>query len=829
MQVLILVSSFLFFFKKKNTNFILVSEILPGQPSFSAQSVSNEGQFDSSLSNWRSIISMLFSNVSPMNLETAKKLSSLLLKSGFVEGAHLCHVLLGTEVFGATDGSFEVFGADSSLEGGVGRDVDSILLSLALEYYKLSVEVAPTVTFFPHLILYKLNLASYLIDRGNISEAQVLFDNATGIVKSSKNVPYSSGLYDYIDVLAQRLNLTPQDDSSSGWFSSKLGRPKLDKMLGHLDKSFSKFVAGDDNSTTKEQDGIFKRLAETPMVSRAQSVVDLPNHPYVAPPIRSNPYGPPLSVNTVDGDYSTGSVSSRAQSTVGLNQILSPQNSQSRLFSPYTSSSSNSKTFNNATSVIDHPEAPVSSGMSISRPSSSIHEVSAGNLPLRQGSANPYATASAGSNPYAPSSDASSGNPYAPSNDISSGNSYASRSDTSSPAAFSQPYGSPSKSMSRTNSFPSVAEQEEPAPVSSNPYSPSNTYAPASTAGYNPYAPSSATDEPGKFLEETKHEHSSSIGDLHVAPSIGNYSPYGAYGYDPHEPATSEASGQEQPSEDAEDQKHGSELASETEPEPAPEPYQSPEYGYSHNDDEVKNSPHIYGHSYKPSDSIISPMGVPTFGSQTFASPGEDYQHSTTQNNSYDDEEIEDLGFANNSFKKKEEPVPEVEKKEEKKVEEKPKKGWFSWMRKGGDSDSPKPVQIKLGEEMSLVYDPVLKRYVNKNAPKEELKPAAPTPPPPPPSHSSPSHSGLSSPPSIGAGVPPSGSPLSFGSRPGSTAPPSSSASGPPSAPARSSPAIPTSGGLDDLLAAAPTAGRKPARRNARNRYVDVMSQQQQQ
>jgi hypothetical protein len=802
-----------------------VSEIIPGQPPFSAQGLSAGPELDASLSNWRSLISMLFSNTSPMNMETAKTLSTLLLKSGFIEGAHLCHVLLGTGVFGAPDGSFELLGSDASI--GVGRDVDSILLSLVLEYYKLSTEASPAVTSFPHLILYKLNLVSYLIDRGSIAEAQTLFDNATGIVKSSKTVSYVSGLYDYIDVLAQRLNLTPQDNSSSGWFSSKLGRPKLDKMLGHLDKSFSKFVAGDDDSGFKEQDDIFKRLAETPIVSRAQSVVDLPNHSYAASNIKANPYGPPLSVNTLANSPDSGPL--RSQSAVGLNQVFSPQKAQSRPFSPYTPSRTHQEVASNTPSASDYPEASGSSVLSISRPPSSVHEVSASSLPLRQGSANPYAAASTGSNPYAPSPDASYGNPYAPSTNVSSGNPYAPNTHNSSPVAPSQPLNSPSKSFSRNNSFPSVAEKEESTEFSSNPYAPSNINPPESASGHNPYAPNPTADQSSKSQEESKHEHSSSLGDLHIAPSFGNYNPYGAYGYNPDEPATPGAREEEQPNEVAD-------IAM-NEPEPAPEPYVSPEYGYSHNDDELDNSSRSYGHSYTPSESIISPMGVPTFGSQTFASPGKDYQHSTINNNNYEEEEIEDLGFANNSFKKKEEPAPETEKKKvEKKVEEKPKKGWFSWMRKGGDSDSPKPVQIKLGEEMSLVYDPVLKRYVNKNAPKEDLKPVAATPPPPPSSHSSISQPTLSSPPSFNpsgafAGGPLSGGPPSSGSWPGSAAPSSSIASGPPSASdsVRSSPVIPVSGGLDDLLAAAPTAGRKPARRNARNRYVDVMAQQQQQ
>ncbi|KAG9096746.1 hypothetical protein FRC06_008367 [Ceratobasidium sp. 370] len=101
------------------------------------------------------------------------------------------------------------------------------------------------------------------------------------------------------------------------------------------------------------------------------------------------------------------------------------------------------------------------------------------------------------------------------------------------------------------------------------------------------------------------------------------------------------------------------------------------------------------------------------------------------------DEEEEDLGFGNSKKPKKEEKTDDEsdkdkgkEKVEEKKKEEEPKKdpkeaakgpelkpatSWIGrwWSRK--DSDSPGPVKANLGEQMSLVYDKELKRWINPN------------------------------------------------------------------------------------------------------------------
>ncbi|KAM4056390.1 sec23-binding domain of sec16 [Hirsutella rhossiliensis] len=119
--------------------------------------------------------------------------------------------------------------------------------------------------------------------------------------------------------------------------------------------------------------------------------------------------------------------------------------------------------------------------------------------------------------------------------------------------------------------------------------------------------------------------------------------------------------------------------------------------------------------------------------------------------------------------------------------------GWFGGSKKAeanmGESSSPgKPVRAKLGEASSFVYDPELKRWINKKASQENMGLAAA-----PPMSRSASNSALA------------------------TGPPS----GPPSRPATS---MSNASSIDDLLgAAAPRkAGQKKARKSGR--YVDVMA-----
>ena len=509
------------------------------------------------------------------------------------------------------------------------------------------------------------------------------------------------------------------------------------------------------------------------------------------------------------------------------------------------------------------------------------------------------------SNPYAPTNSVPAKpavNPYAPQNTLSSATTQHSMANTpaspqagrktpvmgtpksnallspKSASSFSRPSSRPSSvapiaeegqnsqgdiSQNRRFTHPSSAESRV-LPESSSPYNP---YAPQpASRGTNPYAPQSATEtlQPGSSSPHALSNSSlNSVPANNYAPtsasapvlqstsvesqdpaSSGGYNPYGSiYGYDsgpvskPAEPEPlhndSSASSQNEP--------EGNSPVAE---EDAPETYEAPEYGFRNDDVEESEIPD--DDAPQSSDNIFTPMGAPSFMPSSYSTPVSIEQEPSQANSAVEEEEeeIEDLGFANKPAKTSSEEDEDKKAKEEEvkpKAPEKEKKGgWFSWMRKGGHEE-PKATQINFGEEMSLVYDPELKRYVNKNAPKEDYKPAPKLAPPPPgPSHSGPPGSSGSSgaspyatppPPSMSPGTPPSmpgrsasAQPPSSGPMPGLSSVPSLPRS------ARLTPTIPsTGGGLDDLLAAAPSAGpRKTGRRNARSRYVDIMNQPKQ-
>lgn len=181
------------------------------------------------------------------------------------------------------------------------------------------------------------------------------------------------------------------------------------------------------------------------------------------------------------------------------------------------------------------------------------------------------------------------------------------------------------------------------------------------------------------------------------------------------------------------------------------------------------------------------------------------------------------------------------------------KGGWLSGWFKKDPNAGPGPVKAKLGEENSFVYDPDLKKWVNKKGGATEASRPAATPPPPragPPGARSVSTSGASPPmgPPSGPLKPPTSMPRSSsmpppmaipgsrastpgipsdtegaGPRPPVLAPPSlGAASGPPSRPGTS---MSNASSIDDLLGAPQARKGAGAKKKKGGRYVDVMAQ----
>ncbi|KAL0943868.1 COPII coat assembly protein SEC16 [Colletotrichum truncatum] len=175
---------------------------------------------------------------------------------------------------------------------------------------------------------------------------------------------------------------------------------------------------------------------------------------------------------------------------------------------------------------------------------------------------------------------------------------------------------------------------------------------------------------------------------------------------------------------------------------------------------------------------------------------------------------------------------------------------WFGGSKKDATIDAAqpnKPIKAKLGEANNFVYDPDLKRWVNKAAGAEATQAKTATPPPPkaaprsstgtpPPRTMTPPMGRASAPPGGPSGPPVSNlakapSQESLGGPPGpptgmmrsvsNTSATGGPLSGPPSRPATS---MSNASSIDDLLSAA--GPRKPGAKKAKKggRYVDVMA-----
>jgi hypothetical protein len=180
------------------------------------------------------------------------------------------------------------------------------------------------------------------------------------------------------------------------------------------------------------------------------------------------------------------------------------------------------------------------------------------------------------------------------------------------------------------------------------------------------------------------------------------------------------------------------------------------------------------------------------------------------------------------------------------------KKGWFGgWFKKdpNAQQQGPGPIKAKLGEENSFVYDPELKKWVNKKAGATDTAKPAATPPPPRGGPPAAARSASGGPPPMGppqtslrppTSMPPRSSsmppPMDMASRASTPGVPSDTegaakpatlarpplASGPPSRPSTS---MSNASSIDDLLGAAQPRKGAAAKKKKGGRYVDVMAQ----
>lgn len=233
------------------------------------------------LQNWKMILAAVLNNSANSN-ETSSETSSateidtlssliveflvdfgiLLLQKGLVTAGTISLVIANiplstNEIIPQSNVKFQHIGSVNSLEGAILSEVYEHTFSIRDSKF----------TGFTCLIPQKLLHASALADYGLTAAASKYTDMLASVLRS---LPKSSLLavnFAYqLDIVTSRLS-----GSGSGW----LGKPKLSSVWGQLDKSFNKFIGGDDdevlNSATEKK--VFDNF--TPSASRNASMLDL--------------------------------------------------------------------------------------------------------------------------------------------------------------------------------------------------------------------------------------------------------------------------------------------------------------------------------------------------------------------------------------------------------------------------------------------------------------------------------------------------------------------------------------------------------------------------
>ncbi|KAG9252329.1 SEC16 protein [Emericellopsis atlantica] len=411
-------------------------------------------------------------------------------------------------------------------------------------------------------------------------------------------------------------------------------------------------------------------------------------------------------------------------------------------------------------------------------------------------------------------------------------------------------YGAAAPAYGMVASPPAAAMPSKYAPTSASPYQPSSQYAPAPVGQGQPGAPQEASYPAhghNSYAPTSGYQPSEPSGEMPASPNYGGYQPH----VQPQSPNMPGSSGAQQG------------------PAETQGAYNPPDYGYAppqdfsatRQEDNHVDEPRSGGYeppaqqsygyeppSYQPD--FTADNDEDTKPKRGMMDDGDDAPRPSSQQSKADkDRENEEM------FRKAAE--EDAKRAEAEKANKKGwgLSGWFGGKKpaspKPGESPK-KPVRANLGEASSFVYDPDLKRWVNKKPGAENTPAKTATPPPPragppgPRSMSGTPPPPMSTPPPMrsASGGPPPRSIPSSNTLPSLKAPASNdnlsmpppsapmarsvssqSAGAPPSAPpSRPGTSMSNASSIDDLIGAA--APRKPGQKKARKsgRYVDVMA-----
>ncbi|QLL30847.1 hypothetical protein HG536_0A06620 [Torulaspora globosa] len=220
--------------------------------------------------NWRIVVAAVLNNIEvtceksmnyavpPMINEFLVEYGVFLAQRGLSAEACIVFVIanlpLSSSPIADTSVKFEHIGGLLSLEG--------CIFSEIYEFVNCS-----DAKGYGSLYSHKLYHAFCLQEHGFFSAASRYVDHLTGVLKQlPKKDPATWQMARGLNELSSRLA-----GSSTGW----LGKPTLSSVWGQLDKSFNKYIAGDDDSLIKKPQG--KKVFDgfTPVTSRNSSMLNV--------------------------------------------------------------------------------------------------------------------------------------------------------------------------------------------------------------------------------------------------------------------------------------------------------------------------------------------------------------------------------------------------------------------------------------------------------------------------------------------------------------------------------------------------------------------------
>ncbi|KDN45951.1 hypothetical protein K437DRAFT_256366 [Tilletiaria anomala UBC 951] len=215
-------------------------------------------------SHWPVAVATLLGNRITADNSNLIAVGDALAMKGRVEAAHCCYLMSSpAQALGgadATSSRIVLLGsrnptADPSYRTNLDFIIMTEILEFALGLAPVSKGTEP-FTGLPRLQAFRLLHAYQLAELGEKTRAQKYCDAVAGVIKGSKPSPYLHRmLLTQLKELSDRLTGAPTLDAGGSWVGRKMPRATLDGVWGALEGSFTKFIAGEDDTSGQRPGG----------------------------------------------------------------------------------------------------------------------------------------------------------------------------------------------------------------------------------------------------------------------------------------------------------------------------------------------------------------------------------------------------------------------------------------------------------------------------------------------------------------------------------------------------------------------------------------------